>query len=71
MGSMCRFPSFIHCIGVGSLVGCAFLVVPPEKQPSIEPLVASSFRGQGFEKEFRYTGMFEASTWVSVIQVRG
>eukprot|EP00668_Euglena_longa_P033326 GGOE01042872.1.p1 GENE.GGOE01042872.1~~GGOE01042872.1.p1 ORF type:complete len:526 (+),score=191.49 GGOE01042872.1:65-1642(+) len=51
-----------------SCQGCAFIVVQPEKQHSVEPLVASSFRGQGYEKEFRYTGMFEASTWVSVIQ---
>jgi len=48
--------------------GCAFIVVRPDRQRGLEPLVAGPFRGQGFAREFRYTGPFEASTWVSALQ---
>jgi len=48
--------------------GVGFLVVPPHKQNSVSPLTVSYFYGQGFEKEFSYTGLQDFGTWTTLMQ---
>eukprot|EP00667_Euglena_gracilis_P005934 EG_transcript_5977 len=49
--------------------GVGFLVVHPLKKPAVFPLTVSYFAGQGYNKEFSYTGLQDFSTFLAVRQV--
>eukprot|EP00996_Jenningsia_fusiforme_P001927 NODE_277_length_2542_cov_26.989972_g255_i0.p1 GENE.NODE_277_length_2542_cov_26.989972_g255_i0~~NODE_277_length_2542_cov_26.989972_g255_i0.p1 ORF type:complete len:583 (-),score=94.19 NODE_277_length_2542_cov_26.989972_g255_i0:531-2279(-) len=48
--------------------GVSFLVVAPHKQSAVSPLTVSYFAGDGYGKEFSYTGLQDFSTYVGCIQ---
>jgi len=48
--------------------GCGFIVVAPLKQPAIFPLTVSYFAGQGYEKEFSYTGLQDFAPFLALRQ---
>eukprot|EP00667_Euglena_gracilis_P004335 EG_transcript_4357 len=48
--------------------GVGFLVVAPHKQEGIFPLTVSYFSGQGYEKEFTYTGLQDFGSYTTVMQ---
>eukprot|EP00668_Euglena_longa_P046472 GGOE01062157.1.p1 GENE.GGOE01062157.1~~GGOE01062157.1.p1 ORF type:complete len:565 (-),score=146.01 GGOE01062157.1:418-2112(-) len=49
--------------------GVGFLIVQPLKKPAVFPLTVSYFAGQGYNKEFSYTGLQDFSTYLAVRQV--
>eukprot|EP00668_Euglena_longa_P014739 GGOE01018757.1.p1 GENE.GGOE01018757.1~~GGOE01018757.1.p1 ORF type:complete len:668 (-),score=225.53 GGOE01018757.1:40-2043(-) len=48
--------------------GVGFLVVAPHKQEGLFPLTVSYFAGQGYEKEFTYTGLQDFGSYTTVMQ---
>lgn len=46
--------------------GCAFLWASPERQAGLHPLVISNHFGQGYVREFDWTGTRDASAWLSI-----
>eukprot|EP00754_Rhynchopus_humris_P022381 Rhum_TRINITY_DN14788_c34_g1::Rhum_TRINITY_DN14788_c34_g1_i1::g.119271::m.119271 len=50
-----------------SCQGVAFLVTQPHKHAVTTPLTVSYFDGEGYPKEFSYTGLQDFSTWCSVL----
>ncbi len=46
--------------------GCAFLVTAPRAQPVTRPLAISNFAGQGYWREFSWTGTRDPSAFLSV-----
>jgi isopenicillin-N epimerase len=46
--------------------GCGFIVATPEGQRDLHPAVISNFFGEGFEKEFAWTGTGDPSARLSI-----
>ena len=46
--------------------GCGFIVATPDGQRDLHPAVISNFFGQGFEKEFAWTGTVDPSARLAV-----
>jgi isopenicillin-N epimerase len=46
--------------------GCGFLWAAPHRQAELHPPVVSYFHGQGFQREFGWTGTRDPSAWLSV-----
>ncbi|MCY7387291.1 MAG: aminotransferase class V-fold PLP-dependent enzyme [Burkholderiales bacterium] len=46
--------------------GCGFIVATPEGQRDLHPAVISNFYGEGFEKEFAWTGTIDPSARLAI-----
>lgn len=46
--------------------GCAFLWASPERQAALHPLVISNHFGEGYAREFDWTGTRDPSAWLSI-----
>lgn len=46
--------------------GCGFIVATPEGQRDLHPAVISNFYGEGFEKEFAWTGTVDPSARLAI-----
>ena len=47
--------------------GCAFIVATPEGQRDLHPTVISNYYGEGFEKEFAWTGTGDPSARLAIM----